>query len=85
MEDQQGKYYYPFPQNRRVRMYVKKDKGMICFRLWSAEDEKLWEEHGWVPYEAIKQAASRYDGKSFDPGQAYDIEIAQALLKESGL
>ena len=43
MKDANGLYYYPFPQNKRVRMYVKKENKTIYFRLWNAEDEKLWE------------------------------------------
>jgi hypothetical protein len=42
----------------------------------------LWEEHGWVPYDAIKQAQEIYTVKEFDPKQAYDIQIAQALIRE---
>jgi hypothetical protein len=52
------------------------------FRLWNADDPKLWEEHGWVPYDAIRQAQAMYTGKGFDPRYAYDIEVAKALIKE---
>jgi hypothetical protein len=38
---------------------------------WNADDPKLWEEHGWVPYDAIKQAQAIYTGKGIDPQQAY--------------
>ncbi len=85
MKDERGIYYYPFPQNKRVRMYVLRRGDDICFRLWSADDPKLWEEHGWVPYDAIQKASSMYDGKSgFDPNHAYDLIIAKALLEEAG-
>lgn len=86
MKDQRGLYYYPFIQNKKVRMYVSEAQGSIRFRLWSSEDSKLWEEHGWVPYEAIRQAGFLFDAKksNFDPGQAYNIEIAKLLLKEAG-
>ncbi|MBW2107331.1 MAG: hypothetical protein JRI36_01520 [Deltaproteobacteria bacterium] len=84
MKDERGLYYHPFPQNKRVRMYVRKDEGTIWFRLWSTDDEKLWEEHGWVPYEAVEQATAMYEGKNFDPGRAYDIEVARMLLKVEG-
>ena len=84
MKDKRGFYYYPFPQNRKIRMYVRKDSSEICFRLWNPDDSKLWEEHGWVPYGAIKQAAGIYRGGSFDPNKAYDIEIAGTLIKEHG-
>lgn len=83
MKDKRGLYYYPFPQNQKVRMYIKKLKDEICFRLWNNEDLKLWEEHGWVPYSAIKQATLIYEGSGFDPDAAYDIEIAKALVAEN--
>ncbi|MFH2044083.1 MAG: hypothetical protein ABIK92_02935 [Pseudomonadota bacterium] len=82
MKDKRGLYYYPFPENHKVRMYVKKSKDEICFRLWNNDDDKLWEEHGWIPYSAVKQAAAIYDGSKFDPNAAYDIEIAGALIAE---
>jgi hypothetical protein len=82
MKDELGLYYYPFPQNTRVRMYVREAEGSVLFRLWNADDPKLWEEHGWVPYDAIRQAEAMYAGKDFDPRYAYDIEVARALIKE---
>ncbi|EFK09081.1 conserved hypothetical protein [delta proteobacterium NaphS2] len=87
MKDERGNYYYPFPQNKKVRMYVQEKDGMVQFRLWNSDDSKLWEEHGWIPYDAILQAAEMYKNKSdkksdFDPNRAYDLDAAQALLKE---
>ncbi len=64
-------------------MYVKKSKGEICFRLWNNDDIKLWEEHEWVPFSAIKQAIAMYSGSNFDPNAAYDIEIARTLIAEN--
>ena len=85
MKDQRGIYYYPFPQNKKVRMYVQEEGEMIFFRLWNSDDPQLWEAHGWIPYEAIKQAQEMYQQKSdFDPKQAYNLEVAKAVLKESG-
>jgi hypothetical protein len=81
MKDEKGLYYYPFPENKRVRMYVRQGSNAIWFRLWNADDPKLWEEHGWVPYDAIKQAQSIYEGNNFDPRRAYDLNVARALLK----
>ena len=83
MKDKKGLYYYPFPQNKRVHMYVREGDGTIWFRLWNADDPELWEKHGWVPYGAIKQAADMYKGKNFPPNQAYNIELAKALLEEN--
>ncbi len=83
MKDERGIYYYPYPSNRRVRMYVKEDGEDICFRLWNADDPGLWVEHGWVPYGAIQEARKMYTKKDgFDPNRAYDIDVARALLKE---
>jgi hypothetical protein len=83
MKDGYGVYYYPFPDNRRVRMYVKSEQDSIFFRLWSADDPDLWTEHGWVPYEAVKKAIRLYSGRRFNPSQAYDPVIARAVLREA--
>ena len=83
MKDERGKYYYPFPQNKNVRMYVMESEGTVYFRLWNAADDELWSQHGWIPYDAIIQAQAMYTKKNdFDPRLAYDLEIAKALLKE---
>lgn len=84
MKDQNGLYYHPFPQNPKVRMYVRREGGDICFRLWNQEDPDLWDKHGWVPYGAIRQATAMYSGQNFDPQQAYDIKVARALLADTG-
>jgi len=84
MKDEKGLYYFPYPQNPRIHMYVRRTGPDICFRLWSADDAALWEQHGWVPYAAIQAAADLYDRKSggFDPGSVYDMAIARALINE---
>jgi hypothetical protein len=82
VKDDKGLYYYPFPQNRNVRMYVRREGGDVAFRMWNLEDPGLWKAHGWVPYTAIRQAAVMFDGRQFDPNQAYDIGVAKALLAE---
>ena len=82
MKDDKGLYYYPFPLNKKVRMYVREGVDEIWFRMWNSDDPKLWDEHGWIPYDAIKKAEGMYQVKDFDPKQAYDIQIAQALVKE---
>ena len=81
MKDDNGLYYHPFPQNKQVRMYDREDGGIIYFRIWNAADPKMGEEHGWVPYGTIKQAAAMADKKNFDPNRAYYIEVAKMLLK----
>ncbi len=84
MKDKIGLYYYPFPQNKHVRMYVAQQQGEIVFRMWNEDDKKMWEEHEWVPYTAIKLASDMYAGdeKAFDPTKAYDLEAAKALIRE---
>jgi hypothetical protein len=84
MKDDRGLYYYPNPLQKKFRMYVKEMHGEICFRMWNSEDPELWKTHGWVPYGAIREAAELYDGKTIDPKQAYDIEVARALMKHGG-
>ncbi len=83
MKDDRGLYYYPFPPNKRVRMYVRRQEEQIEFRLWHQDDPDLWDSHGWVPFDAIVQAQALYQGGPFDPKKAYDLNLAQALLKES--
>ena len=83
MKDDRGKYYYPFPQNKKVRMYVQEEGDEVFFRLWNSDATELWDEHGWIPYEAIKQAEAMYDReKDFKPNEAYNLEIARGVLKE---
>lgn len=84
MKDDKGLYYYPYPNNKQTRMYVKKSEGQIWFRLWSAAIPELWDEHGWVPYDAIRRAADMHKRGSdgFDPKRAYDISIAERLFDE---
>jgi len=83
MKDELGLYYYPNPLQKQFRMYVRETGGEIQFRMWNADDPELWKQHGWVSYEAILEAANVYDGKTLDPKQAYDIEIARALVKQN--
>ena len=83
MKDDKGLYYHPFPQNKKVRMYVRETGEGVCFRLWNPDDPKLWDAHGWIPYDAVRQASAMYKGKDFNPTQAYDIEVARTLLREN--
>lgn len=83
MKDEKGGiYYYPFPGNKRVRMYVKESEGNILFRMWSGDDNSLWSEHGWIPHEAVLQASGMYSRKDFNPEKVYDIRIARALIRD---
>ena len=82
MKDERGVYYYPNLQNKKVRTYVRREKGEIFFRLLNSDDPGLWEEHGWLPYEAIKQATALNKNQNFDSKQVYDINMAKVLLDE---
>ena len=82
MKDDRGLYYYPFPQNKRVRMYVRLTGGGVSFRMWNADDDQMWDAHGWVPYDAIEAARTLYSGKGLDPEKAYDLELARALIED---
>ncbi len=80
MKDDKGLYYYPFPVNKKVKMYVKRDGSIMYFRMWNQDDPQMWEEHGWVPWQAIKKAIAMYKGEGFDPKLAYDIDVATTLV-----
>ena len=85
MKDERGLYYYPVLENKNLRMYVRLGLEDVEFRLWDSQDETLWEEHGWVPWQAILQAAELYkkEGrKGGPPLHLYDIEIAIRMLKD---
>ena len=82
MKDDRGLYYYPFPNNRQIRMYIREAGGTVEFRMWNQQDPEMWKEHGWVPYEAIRQATEMYKG-SFDPEKAYDLDIARTLIADN--
>jgi hypothetical protein len=84
MKDKQGVYYYPYAENKQVRMYVRESEKTIEFRLWKSSEPDLWEKHGWVPYEAIQEAIKMYDAKKsggFDPSYVYDLALAKNVLK----
>ncbi len=85
LKDERGLYYYPVLENKKLRMYVRLGKQDVQFRLWDSKDPTLWEEHGWVDWMAIQQAAELYkkEGrKGRPPLKLYDIEIAIRLLKD---
>ncbi len=85
MKDSRGLYYYPVLQNKNLRMYVRLSEDDIEFRLWDSEDPSLWDEHGWLPWTAINQAAEVYETenrKGKPPLQLYDIELAIRLLRD---
>lgn len=85
MKDKIGIYYYPFPETKRVRMYVREKDGDVEFRMRNDDDPTIWSDHGWVPHGAIQQAKVLYENRGpFDPNRAYDIQVANALLQDGG-
>lgn len=86
MKDENGFYYYASPGNTKARVYVRKSKeNAIEFRLWQADHPEVWEQHQWLPYEVICDAAALYKeerNNKADPLKIYDINLARALLKE---
>ncbi len=85
MKDKIGIYYYPVPENKRVRMYVRAKNKDIEFRMKNEDDPSVWNDHGWVPYGAIQQAQVLYEKRGrFDPNRAYDIQIAKVLIRDGG-
>lgn len=87
MRDEKGLYYYAEPGNVKVRVYVRRNAtGGVDFRLWEADHPEVWERHGWVPHEAILQAAALYRQErnaNADPMRLYDLNVANALIKEN--
>ena len=81
MKDNLGLYYHPFPQDKRIRVYVREGDGTIWFRLWNKDEPELWKEHGWVPYGVIKKAMGMYGGVDFEPDRVYDLDLAKGLLQ----
>ena len=84
MKDDRGLFYYPFPSNKSVRMYIREEEGEICFRLFSDADPDLWKEHEWASFKAIQEASAMYEGKGkgFNPEEAYDVKLAGVLIEE---
>ena len=85
MQDARGLYYYPTPTNKKERMYVRERAGKMEFRLWNLERPQVWEQHDWLPYEVIEQAAARFKGAGASPLTLYDLDIAMALIREERL
>ncbi|AGW12596.1 hypothetical protein [Megalodesulfovibrio gigas] len=86
MQDELGFYYYPNPSQHDTRCYVRKNQqGNIEFRLWNRQEPRLWEQHGWLSLEIIRQAAGRYSDRQPDknPMLLYDEAVARMLLAEA--
>ena len=84
MKDSRGVFYYPVPLNKKVKMYVREVDGVIEFRLHNDDDPKLYEEHGWITYEAARLASEMYKGGGMNPLKLYDLDAAIHALKSEG-
>ena len=86
MKDERGLYYYPAPQNTRIKMYVREQFGTVEFRMANLDFPEVWERHGWLPYEEIEMAAALYKerGRGQDPLVLYDLNVARRLIGDDG-
>lgn len=83
MEDKRGLYYYPVPDNKRVRVYVRENEDReIEFRLWNQDRPDTWDRHGWLDMDIIRRAAE-LKGKNEDISRIYDVSTARFLIKEA--
>lgn len=85
MHQPEGPFYYPYPGNKRIRMYVRDHEGVIEFRLHNVDHPEIWESHGWLDMDIIKRGAKMFAdrGGQADPIQIYDQETARFLIKEA--
>lgn len=85
MKDEKGLFYYPDPNTRDVRMYVRMGDCGVEFRLWHKDRAEVWEKHEWIPMDVIKTAAAKYKemGRETDPMAMYDEAVAKMLIKEN--
>lgn len=84
MKDERGLYYYPFPGQKGLRMYVRLAQDDVEFRPWSLDDPSLWDDHGWVAYSALLAAdrLAQEEGRRGPPMEMYDISVAIRLIKD---
>lgn len=83
MKDSQGLFYYPHPANKKLKMYVRDNDGIVEFRMDHLDHPSLWESHGWITYEAAKKAARMFKGRGqHDPMALYDFEVALSVLRD---
>lgn len=87
MKDERGVYYYPNPNLKTTRMYVRKNAGgVIEFRLWSSDNPEIWDRHQWLSLDVIREALKLRTSSGGDsaPSQLYDERVAEGLLLEAG-
>lgn len=85
MQDKDGVFYYPYPHNKRIRMYVREQDGSIEFRLHNADHPEIWERHGWLDMDIIRRGAQMFEERAGqgDPTRIYDLDTARYLLREA--
>jgi hypothetical protein len=85
MKDEKGFYYHPDPADTETRVYVRKGPEGAEFRLWRKDRPDVWERHEWLSHQVITAAAAMYKerGRATDPLALYDLNVANALLKEA--
>lgn len=85
MQDHNGIFYYPYPKNKRIRMYVREESGTVEFRLANADHPEIWDRHGWLDMDIIKRGVRMFEerGSKSDPIAIYDLQMANYLLKEA--
>lgn len=87
LRDERGFYYFPILDDKKVRMYVRRNSaGEIEYRMWEAQHPEVWEDHQWLPRRLLAQFQEFYhknrNGKA-NPLTLYDEKIAEALLKNT--
>jgi hypothetical protein len=85
VQDKDGIFYYPYPGNKRIRMYVRENEGSIEFRLNNVDHPEIWEQHGWIDIDIVRRGAKMFEerGSKGDPTKIYDLETARYLIRES--
>lgn len=83
MQDRHGVFYYPIPENKQLKMYVRVQDGIVEFRPHHSEHQELWAEHGWISYETARKAGqvSKEKGGRY-PLHLYDFEVALGVLQD---
>lgn len=82
MHDERGAYYYPNPAQKSTRMYVRRIGGVLHFRLYNSQVPEIWERHGWIAKDVVRQAATLYSGDK-DPTALYDEVVAEQVLLQA--